>query len=122
MTSRYMYYYHTNDPDAMLSYAHYSDPHFKKPEGSCIYGSEEPGLNWDYADRLWQWDKEKAAQASLQMQEQYGQKRCARRTEEFLSLYFDRPIQLVCIVAGARPDNGYPWYAYGYRFVGEAQP
>lgn len=116
--SYYRYFYHTNDPDAVLSYSHYSDPAFDGP-GACIYGKDEGGLHWDYADRLWQWDYEKARRSSDAMQEKYGDRRCARRIEEFLSLYYDRPVELRCIISGTRPFDGYPWYAYGYRFIDE---
>ena len=113
--SGHVYYYHTNDPDAILSYAHYSDPHFDGP-GAIIFGAEEDGLEWAYADRLAQWAPEQAEAAHQAMREKYGDKRCARRTEEYLSLYFERPVRLICIRAGTRSDNGYSWHAYGYRF------
>lgn len=112
------YFYHTNDPDAELSYSHYSDPAFDGP-GACIYGKYEKDLYWDYADRLQQWDYEKSQNIHNALREKYGDKRCARRIEEYLSLYYGRVVDLKCIMSGTQSVDGYPWYAYGYKFVDE---
>ena len=48
------------------------------------------------------------------MHEKYDGKRCARRTEEWLSIVLDKRVKLVCIRSGTQQFNGYPWYAYGY--------
>jgi hypothetical protein len=39
------YFYHTNDPTRVLSYVHYSDPHFNSQR--TIYGPlDAQGLTW----------------------------------------------------------------------------
>ena len=113
------YYYHTSDPDAVLSYSHYSDPNFDG-HGAVIYGNDRaPATEGEYADRLGQWEPEKAAAAHEAMREKYGDKRCARRTEEWLSHYYGRPVRLVSIRAGTRPDNGYSWHFYRWNWSEE---
>ena len=110
----HQYFYHTNDPDAVLSYSHYSDPHFDEPNGAIIYGEDVAGLTWSYADRLYRWHPELAKSTNNAMHEKYDGKRCARRTEEWLSIVLDKRVKLVCIRSGTQQFNGYPWYAYGY--------
>lgn len=48
--------------------------------------------------------------------EAHGNKSTARRIERYLQEYYDNPdLEIVCIISGTQPFNGYPWYAYGYR-------
>jgi len=108
------YYYHTNDKDYQLAHSHYSDPAFKKE--AVIFGKKEDGLQWEYADRLQQWDREKAAASFAIAKEKYGEKNTARRIECYLRQYFENPsLELICILSGTQPFNGYPWYAYGFK-------
>lgn len=108
------YYYHTNNKDYPLAYSHYSDPAFKN--GAVIFGKKEDGLQWEYADRLRQWDSKKADAAWEFAVEKHGKKNTARRLECYLQQYFDdSDLQLICIASGTQAFNGYPWYAYGFR-------
>lgn len=113
------YYYHTTDLDSKLCHSHYSDPMLDTPGGISIFGRNESGLQWDYADRLYQWNPDKFDQIESILREKYQGLRCARRIQDLLSMYYDRPIELVCILSGTQQFNGYPWYAYGYRFLDE---
>jgi hypothetical protein len=114
------YYYHTNDPDAVLAYPHYSCPVFSKhkPEGHVIYGTGK-GSHGDYTDRLWQWDYTRAQAASgIVAVEFVGVPATARRFERWLSLYKNTTVRITRILAGSRPDNGYPWYYLEYEDTG----
>ncbi len=108
------YYYHTNNKDYQLAHSHYSDPAFKKE--AVIFGKKEDGIRWEYADRLRQWEPEKADTAWKAAVAECGTKNTARRIERYLQLYFDnKSIEIVCILSGTQPFNGYPWYAYGFK-------
>lgn len=110
----YRYYYHTNDKNRVLAYSHYSDPAFKKE--AVIFGEKRDGLDWDYADRLRQWDPEKSKSAWETAVREHGDKRTAARIETYLRYYYDNPdLNLVCVISGTQPFNGYPWHAYGYN-------
>jgi len=112
------YYYHTNDKDRVLAHSHYSDPAFKNE--AVIFGEKEDGLEYDYADRLQQWDREKAETSFKAAVEAHGKQSTARRIEHYLRLYFDNPdLELVVVLSGTQPFNGYPWYAYGYKENGD---
>lgn len=109
------YYYHTNSKNAILAYSHYSDPAFSG-NGAIIFGKKEDNLQWEYADRLQQWDRQKAKEAWVSAVEACGEKRTAKRIERYLQNYFDNPdLDLICIISGTQQFNGYPWYAYGFK-------
>jgi len=113
------YFYHTTNPDAVLAYSHYSDPLFNRERGICIYGADAGNLTWVYADRLLHADPDKSDAAWKQAVEQHGKERTARRIETYLRLYFERSLTLACIISGTQQSNGYPWYAYGIRFLSD---
>lgn len=112
LTPRGYYFHHTNDPDATLSYAHYSDPAFDG-DGAVIYGAKQNGLRWIDPDDLWK-DRTRAQVVSDTMIEIYGDKDTARRREAFLGGVLGTPVKLVCVVAGTNAENGYSWYKHGY--------
>lgn len=110
------YYYHTDDKNKQLAYPHYSDETFAASGGAIIFGQERKGLRWEYDDRLRQWEPEKHANAWALVVNQCGIKRTAARIEKYLQAYYDdEKLELVAIIAGARRDNGYAWYAYGFH-------
>jgi hypothetical protein len=110
----YRYYYHTNDKDEQLAYSHYSDPAFNKE--AVIFGSKNEVQDWVYADRLQEWDRDKSDSAWKRAVAQCGKTRSARCIEVYLQNYFDDPtLELLCVLSGTRPFDGYPWYAYGYK-------
>ncbi len=110
----YRYYYHTSSKDGTLCHSHYSDPAFKNE--AVIFGKKEDELIWNYADRLWGWDRDKADAAWEFAVKQHGKNNTARRIETYLKHYFnDESIDLVVVVSGTQPFNGYPWFAYGHK-------
>ena len=111
-----MYFYHTNSKHAVLSYSHYSDPAFDG-HGATIFGDEKAqGLQWEYDDRLMQYDREKHEAAWEAAVIECGKRRTAHRIECYLKHYFDDPgLQIVAIKSGTGQFNGYAWYAYGFR-------
>lgn len=114
----YPYFYHTTDPDRTLAYPHYSDRTFAASGGACIYGDDKAQNDGgEYSDRLWQWEWDKAQAATDQCNAEGIPSNTARRWERWLSLYYGRPVTLTAIIAGARADNGYPWYFLKFRYV-----
>lgn len=111
------YYYYTRDLDYPLCYPHYSDSHFKG-NGILIFGTDK-GEQSEYSDRLWEWDRAKAKTASEQCEKEFKKNHTARRTQRFLSLYFNREVNLHGIIAGTRPFDGYNWYCYRFDFVNQ---
>ncbi len=62
---------------------HYSDPRFDEPQ--TIFGQEESGLHYDYSDRLWQWDYDKAQKATEIANEVVKTRRTCEWYEAYLS-------------------------------------
>lgn len=109
----YQYFYHTMNKDAILAHSHYSDPHYDG-EGAVIFGREQKGIRYEYADRLAQWDSEKHYEAWEKVIEA-GIGRTAHGIEVYLQNYYDDPnLELVSIRTGTRPFDGYPWFLYGF--------
>lgn len=112
----YSYYRHTNSKTETLAHPHYSDPRFNTGGGAVIFGQKQDGLDYEYDDRLMQWDYEKHQAAWETAVSQHGKQQTAGRVETYLRHYYnDDGLELLVIIAGARMDNGYPWYAYGFR-------
>ena len=73
-------------------------------------------------DRLHEWDYEKSHAALEVMAKKYERTVSARRFEEYLSLYHDRPVELLHIMSGINHGNGYAYQIFGYKFVkGESE-
>ena len=111
----YKYFYHTNNKTAVLAHSHYSDPAFDG-DGAVIFGSEKGANQWEYADRLQQFNPEKHKTA-WQAAKSDHKKDTATRIEAYLQNYYDDPrLKIQCIKSGTQRHNGYPWYAYGFKF------
>ena len=98
---------------------HYSDKRFEqeqtvfgKPSRSR-YGHKH--LSYDYSDRLWQWDYDKAEQSAKCANEGGATLNSCRWYEAYLSAYFGRAITIEQIVAGVNRSNGFPYCVFGYR-------
>ena len=95
---------------------HYSNPAFNKEQ--TIYGQAEEGLNYDYSDRLVQWDYDKAKESQEYAYEQVKTESrvpTVRWVQVYLSKYHDADIEIVHIIAGVNKGNGYPYQVFGYR-------
>lgn len=89
----------TQDPNVQIHYdAHYSDNRFKVEQ--VVYGcrGNSQSLFWDYDDRLREWDYEKAPAAWKHATASGVTLRSARFYEEYLRYYYDKPIDLKCII------------------------
>lgn len=102
------------DPKAIIpNYnPHYTNDHFKHAQ--TVYGQPEQGLGYDYSDRIWEWnwDKAEAAKQTANAQATY---QTAEWVEIFLSIYFERAIEVKHILAGFNLSSGYPYQVFGYR-------
>lgn len=73
------------------------------------------GIEYNYSDRIWQWDWEKARQAQEQTRELYERNDSGEAIEHFLRLYFDdNELELVHIMSGVNRSSGYDYQVYGY--------
>jgi hypothetical protein len=103
-----------SDPDATLyDRPHYTNPHYN--QARTIYGGEVEGLEYEYYDRMWQWDYDKAETARKTACETVKNVHSAKWYQAFLSAYYDRPVDLVHILAGFNLSNGYPYQVFGFR-------
>ena len=104
-------YSETNPKAKLNDLPHYTDSRFR--EAQVIYGKEKKGLDYVYSDRLWQWNYDKA-----QVSSKYATDRAKLRTAEwyqiYLSEYYGKSIELVCILAGYNLSRGYTFQFLGY--------
>lgn len=107
----------STDKNAQIAdYApHYTNSYFKTAR--VVWGREEKGLSWDYSDRIWEWDYEKAEQSAKLASEKHPT-RTAAWVEVYLSAFFGKDIEVVCIMAGFNVSNGYPYQVFGYKEKG----
>lgn len=94
---------------------HYTDQRFKTAQ--TVYGAEERGLHYDYSDRLWEWNYDKAEAANKVAQEQGHPIRSCAYYEAYLTAYFGKPTEIKHILAGWNVATGYPYAVFGYRFM-----
>jgi len=112
----YTYYYHSTSRTAPLAYPHYSDPRFDG-QGADLFGQQTEGIQYEYDDRLAQWEPEKHRAAVDAARASGAAPRSVAFLEAYLSHYYARPVEVVHVKAGTRPFDGYAWYAYGFRFT-----
>lgn len=106
--------YVTNNPDRLLAYPDYHSGVWRSPQ--IIYGKKEEGLTWEYSDRIWEWDYDKAKAASEQAITEGLRDRTARYMEKFLRFFYDKPdLELVCVLGGCNLASGFPYYVYGFK-------
>lgn len=78
-----------------------------------VFGAPMDGMEYVYSDRLMEWDLQKynksvdAVTAEDHTSEWY---------EEFLSLYFEKPVELVHMRIGVNVSSGYQYNVYGFRY------
>ena len=102
--------------DASFPHIHYSDSYWNVAR--TIWGAEEKGINYEYSDRLEQWDYAKAENARKQAWEKHKKFNPAY-IQEYLTLYYDKPVLLCHVMGGVNIGNGYNYYVYGFKFLGE---
>jgi hypothetical protein len=118
--------------DAPISYLdpHYSDRQFRDPRSVWAkdksklargeFGCDaynEPGIYYDYSDRLEEWHSYEKITAARKAAEAAGyQPRTAPYLEAFIRALLDAPnLEILHIVAGVNHSNGYSYLIYGYR-------
>ena len=110
----------TLDKDAPLHTSpHYTDKRFNKEQ--AVFGKHpksrygHDNLKYDYSDRLWQWDYDKAEKSVEVANASGATLRSCKRYEAYLSAYFNKPIEIKHIIAGVNRGNGYPYCVFGYK-------
>lgn len=106
----------TFDKTAKLQnlYPHYTNEHYRHPRS--VFGQETDGVEYNYSDRLLEWDyaKHTAAWETAKQSQESG---TCLFFEAYLSAYFDKPVEIVNIMAGWNWSNGYPYQVFGYKFI-----
>jgi hypothetical protein len=86
------------------------------------FGSREtirqPGLNANYSDRLWQWDREKADRLWRQYVDTRWESASAAQLSAFLSAYHGQPVEVVALAEGCNQSNGYPYFIVWWKPAG----
>lgn len=71
-----------------------------------------------YSDRLLSWDYDKFGRCAKEVWGsggQYFSDRTPEEIEQFLSLYFEKPIKLGAVMQGCNHSNGFPLWIFFYR-------
>lgn len=92
---------------------HYTDTYYREPR--TIFGNKEKGLQYDYSDRLEEWDYSKAQKAREKVNQDGITPHTAEWYERYLQYYFDCKIELKHILAGHKLSNGYSYQIFGYK-------
>lgn len=107
----------TNSKNATLPHPHYTDDRFRTEQ--TVFGKEEQGLHYDYSDRIWQWDCDKAKEASAAASEAGLKRNTCAWYEKYLSEFHGQPVEIKHIMACFHLASGHPLYVFGYRFENE---
>jgi len=108
-----------NKHEPLTLHPHYSNRHFEKPR--TVFGPESAdssghaGLNYNYSDRLQQWDYSKHSAAWQLANKSNATKDSAAFLEVYLTAYHGKPLEVVHVIAGVNHSNGYPWWCAGWR-------
>jgi hypothetical protein len=111
----------SNEPIANLT-PHYTQPRFAEAQTVWVKDGHKPqgryqtvkDADYNYSDRIWGWNWEKADQAHKVIDESLD-RRSPAYIQEFLRFFFDNPtIELVHVMAGYNVATGYPYQVYGY--------
>lgn len=98
-----------NSPIENIS-PHYTNTWFKTPR--IVWGKDDQSAQAEYSDRLVEWDYEKHKMAYSAAR---GRRTSAEFYQNYLSLYFGKPIELIGIMAGFNLGNGYPYQIFIFR-------
>lgn len=103
----------TFDKNAILHVdPQYTDPRFDKEQS--IFGKPSKYLNYEYSDRLWEWDYNKAEKAGKHATSLGITRKTCAWYEAYLSFYYDKPIEIKNIIAGVNKSNGYSYLVFGF--------
>ena len=91
---------------------HYTNRDFRTAQ--TVWGEKVDGLSYDYSDRFSMWDYDKKG-AACDFANKQAKQCTAEWVELFLSYFFDKPIEIVHIMAGHNLSDGYPYQVFGYR-------
>ena len=94
---------------------HYTDERFRGGREHTLYGASKPGLAYEYSDRLWQWDYDKAQAASATATERGFANGSPAWYEDYLSTYHGKPVELLHIIGGVNASSGYEYFVFGFR-------
>jgi hypothetical protein len=107
---------------------HYTNEYYK--EARTVYLANGKRLNsegyvkgaeYNYSDRLWQWDWDKANQAWEVARAKELPRDSAALHEAYLTAYYGKELELVHIMAGFNWSSGYPYQVYGVIFKAEVE-
>lgn len=101
------------DLDSYLPDPHYSNPYFETAR--LIYGEEKKVEEEAYSDRLAEWDWDKSNKAHDKAMEK-KRRNTAGFWQEYLSIYYGRPVELVYILGGFNLANGFPYFYFGWNY------
>lgn len=80
------------------------------------------GAEYNYSDRLWQWDYDKAKKSWEIAKARGLVANSAAEIEAYLTAYYDRQLKLVHVLAGFNVSNGYDYQVYGVIFEKDESP
>lgn len=92
---------------------HYTDTRFQMAR--TVFGSECADIGYEYSDRLWHRDYDKAQIASEVAGKSGKVPRSCAWYEVYLSAYFDKPVEIKHIMAGVNVSDGYPYCVFGFK-------
>jgi hypothetical protein len=95
---------------------HYTDKRFQGKEHT-LYGATAKDLSYEYSDRLWQWDYDKAQESAKVANESGHANGSPAWYEVYLTHYHGVPVQLLHIIGGVNVSSGYEYYVFGFRFT-----
>lgn len=113
--------------DGRLFSPHYTDDRFRRGVRTVFLakgytlesdGSYDrvDGLEYNYDDRIRQWDWDKADASWQAVKAAFEHTNSAEAHEMYLRLFFDAPeLELVHIMTGVNQSNGYCYRVYGYK-------
>ncbi len=100
---------------------HYTNERFRKPQtvfllrGRYPQDGYVPHAEYNYSDRIWQWDWDKCDKAREAVNAKGLDGNTAAWHEAWLRIVLDdSKLNLVHILAGVNLSNGYPYHVYGY--------
>lgn len=103
------------DMDKALPFVHYSNPYYR--EQRTVWGAPDASLFYNYSDRLWEANRDKAEEASKQAGlTQVCSPATPRQIQQYLSLYHGSPVTLRHIMAGINRRDGFSYLVFGYTY------